>query len=105
MLKKEEIYQRLRKVNDPELGINLVDLGLVYEVKLLGSSSQPEVHIKMTLTTPGCPLAGIFPRLIKDSLFGLPNLDVDSNVKIEIIFDPPWTMEMMSGEARAELGF
>ena len=105
-LTKDDIFQRLHKVIDPELGIDIVKLGLVYDVKV---SEQPAAHykvaIKMTLTTPGCPLAGVFDAMVRDALFGLPNLDTDHDVSIELTFDPPWVPDMMDAEARAELGF
>ncbi len=101
------IYDRLSTVMDPELGIDLVSLGLIYDVSV--SKKQTEVgtrqrvHILMTLTTPGCPLAGVFDKLVKDSLFGLEEIDPDEDVTIELTFDPPWIPDMMTEEARAEL--
>ncbi len=109
MLTEPDIWQQLRQVMDPELGINIVDLGLIYQVNV-GQRQTPEgkkplVHIVMTLTTPGCPLAGIFDQLLKDHLRVWPDLDADHDVHIDITFDPPWVPDMMSAEARAELGF
>ena len=94
---------------DPELGVDIVSLGLIYDVKVAPiQTSQGEesfVHILLTLTTPGCPLAGMFDTLIKDALSEIPELNVSKNVEIEITFDPPWVPDMMSPEAKAELGF
>ena len=90
---------------DPELHVNIVDLGLVYEVNVRRAKGKGHrVHIVMTLTTPGCPLAGMFDALVRHALKKIPGLDVKQDVEIELTFDPPWTMEMMSEEVRAELG-
>lgn len=106
---KETIYDRLRTVLDPELGIDLVSLGLIYDVSVSTRQTEggqrQQVHILMTLTTPGCPLAGVFDKLVKDSLFGLEDLDPDEDVIVELTFDPPWVQDMMSEEALSELGF
>ena len=101
------IYDRLGTVMDPELGIDLVSLGLIYDVsigqKQEKTGEKVKIHILMTLTTPGCPLAGVFDKLVKDSLFGLEGIDPDDDVSIELTFDPPWVPDMMTEEARAEL--
>lgn len=106
---KETVYDRLRTVLDPELGIDLVSLGLIYDVSVSTRQTEggqrQQVHILMTLTTPGCPLAGVFDKLVKDSLFGLENIDPDEDVIVELTFDPPWVQGMMSEEALSELGF
>lgn len=87
-------------VYDPELGINVVDLGLLYDVEVRG---ERDVRLEMTLTTAGCPLYDVIEaevsRVLKER-FG-ENL----NVEVEFVFDPPWTPEMMSEDARLELGF
>jgi len=98
-----DVYQKLSNVIDPELGINIVKLGLIYKVLLVPESGR--VKITMTLTTPGCPLAAVFDGMLRDSLFGLPGLDPDHDVDIELTFDPPWVPDMMDEEAKAELGF
>lgn len=102
----ELIREGLKKVIDPELNINIVDLGLVYDVQLSPEKkgNEPWVIITMTLTTPGCPLAGMFEQMTKDALWGTPGLDVDHDIKIILTFDPPWVSDMMSEEAKAELG-
>ncbi len=96
---------RLKDVIDPELHINIVDLGLIYRATVSEKEGGKAVHVLMTLTTPGCPLAGTIQRMIKDSLYGLEDLNVDKDVDVEITFDPPWTIDAMTEEARAELGF
>jgi metal-sulfur cluster biosynthetic enzyme len=86
-------------VYDPELGLNVVDLGLLYDVTINGRTA----HVEMTLTTMGCPLYDAIQadinRYVKER-FG-----EDVNVEVEFVFDPPWTPAMMSEEARMELGF
>ena len=104
----EDVWARLKKVIDPELNIDIVSLGLIYEVNLKPvqhpAGPQPFVHVMMTLTTPGCPLAGVLDAMVKEVLKDLPGLDTKNNIYIEVTFDPPWTPEMMSEEAKAELG-
>ena len=95
----DEVLAVLRdKVVDPELGMNIVDLGLVYDVDISGN----RISIDMTLTTPGCPLAGAIAaqaeQVLREAFEGF---DVDVN----LVFDPPWTPERMSEEARRALGF
>lgn len=103
------VRQALATVIDPELGIDIVSLGLIYDVAVsqVQHANGPgvQIHITMTLTTPGCPLAAVFDQLLKDALIHLPNVDVDQDVIIEITFDPPWVPDMMSEEAKAQLGF
>lgn len=96
---KIEVFNRLRTVIDPELNVNIVDLGLIYEVKI----SQEELLIKMTLTSPGCPLAPVIYSMVEDCLKGLSGFKKDK-LNLLVVFDPPWTVEMMSEEIRIELG-
>jgi metal-sulfur cluster biosynthetic enzyme len=111
-----DVRQALQTVIDPELGIDIVRLGLIYDVTVTPESERkagvtgrvgtgPHVHILMTLTTPGCPLIATFDVMVRSSLAGLPNLDTEEGVEIELTFDPPWVPDMMEPEARAELGF
>lgn len=94
---EDKVWQALKEVIDPELGINIVDLGLVYEVKIIDG----HVHLKHTLTTPACPLAPIFGQLVGQALKKIGATDYD----IELTFEPPWKPEKMSDEAKAELGW
>lgn len=106
--KVEEVYKRLENVIDPELGISVVKLGLIYTVDVEPKENDPEhdvINISMTLTTPGCPLAAVFDQMLKDALFGIPWLASDQDVHVTLTFDPPWVPEMMDEEAKAELGF
>lgn len=108
-LTAEDVYQRLSQVLDPELGVDIVSLGLIYDVTVAEvqapDGEEPFVHILLTLTTPGCPLAGMFDKMITDAVLGLPGLKKGSQVEVELTFDPPWVPDMMSPEAKAELGF
>lgn len=104
MISKDQVIELLKEVLDPELNINLVDLGLIYEVVVTEVEGHPFVKITMTLTTPGCPLGGQIETMIRDALFSLKELNVERDIDIEVTFDPPWSVDMMSEEARAELG-
>lgn len=109
MTQRQAILSRLRKVIDPELGVNIVDLGLVYDVTVKHPGRKPgrrkkevNVVVVMTLTTPGCPLAGVFDRLVGDAVREIEGV---CDVSVSLTFDPPWTPELMSDEAKAQLGF
>lgn len=97
-ISQRSIINKLTEVMDPELNISIVDLGLVYEVKLTKS----KLKIIMTLTTIGCPLFSLIETQIKDKIkeLGLK----DENISLELTFDPPWSMEKMSKKGRAMLG-
>ena len=96
---EEQVRDALRHVVDPELGINIVDLGLVYDVDI---SDQGVVHIEYTLTTMGCPIGPLIEHQMQSFLENLPGV---SSVDAEMVLRPPWTPEMMSEEARAALGY
>lgn len=106
-LTKKLIEDRLRQVIDPELGINIVDLGLIYGIKINRptTNNQQLITINMTLTTPGCPLAAVFQPMVRQSLADIPGFDPDKNLSLELTFDPPWHTGLMSERAKAELGF
>lgn len=92
---------------DPELGMNVVDLGLIYDIKVKGRGKREEgkqVHILMTLTTPGCPLAAVFMPMIRQALSDIPGFNPYNNLEVEITFDPPWYPGLMSQRAKAEMG-
>jgi len=101
------IYQYLGTVLDPELHIDIVSLGLVYEVTVKDvqkeDGARQHVHILLTLTTPGCPLAHVFEDMIKRGLDEISGFDAFGNVSMELTFDPPWIPDMMTEEARAAL--
>jgi len=98
------VYESLKKVMDPELNIDIVSLGLIYkvEVKTISSDSQG-VKVIMTLTTPGCPLAPVIDKLIKDAIGGMPGVSRE-DVELLLVWEPAWTKAMMSEEAKLELG-
>jgi metal-sulfur cluster biosynthetic enzyme len=96
---KERVLEVLHHVNDPELGINIVDLGLVYGVEI----EDDTVRITYTLTTMGCPIGPLIEAEIKQQL--LSDVEGVSEVDAEMVLRPPWTPEMMSEEAKAALGF
>jgi probable FeS assembly SUF system protein SufT len=96
---EERIWARLRKCYDPEIPINIVDLGLIYSCEILEEGRR--VEIKMTLTAPGC---GMGPVLAKDVQKGIESLPEVETADVEVVFDPPWDQRMMSEAARLELG-
>ncbi|MBI3954619.1 DUF59 domain-containing protein [Candidatus Collierbacteria bacterium] len=96
---EDKVREALRGVVDPELFINVVDLGLVYGVFV---EEGGRVKIEMTLTSPGCPLAGVIDSEVKKAVKKVKGV---KSVKLDIVWDPPWTIEMISEEAKAELGF
>lgn len=106
MFTAQDVQNQLKTVLDPELHIDIVSLGLIYNIDVMDTEGEPLVKILMTLTTPGCPLAGTIQTMIRDALyvFDKVGLDVDQNVEVEVTFDPPWVPDMMSEEAKAELG-
>lgn len=104
MITKKAVLERLKQVIDPELRVNIVDIGLIYKVTINKEKGRTKIHILMTLTTPGCPLAPIIESLVRRALQGWEGLDAKLDVRLEIAFDPPWTVEMMTEEVRAELG-
>lgn len=95
---EERVIDVLKTCFDPEIPVNIYDLGLIYEVKI---NEGNDVFVKMTLTSPACPVAETLPPDVENRIKELP--DVNS-AKVEITFDPPWDKEMMSEEARLELG-
>ena len=96
---EEQVRDALKQVVDPELGINIVDLGLVYDVDI---SDQGVVHIEYTLTTMGCPIGPLIEHQMQSFLEKVPGV---SSVDAEMVLRPPWTPEMMSEEAKAALGY
>ena len=97
-LTTKQIKSKLAEVMDPELNISIVDLGLVYEAKLIKN----KIKVVMTLTTIGCPLFTLIETQVKDKI---KELGVEEkNISLELTFDPPWTMERMSKKGKAMLG-
>lgn len=97
---KENVIAGLRDVFDPEIPVNIYDLGLIYDIEIDPETRKADVL--MTLTAPNCPAAGILPGQAEDAAG---NAEGVSEAEVELTFDPPFTMEMMSDEAKLELGF
>ena len=97
-LTKEDVMEALRKVLDPDIQMNIVDLGLVYEVAVRENNS---VYVQMTLTTPACPYG---PELIENVKTMLRLLKGVKHVAVDVVFSPPWSTEKLSAEAKLELG-
>ena len=93
-----KVIEALKRVHDPEIPVNIYDLGLVYELKI---NDQAEVYIKMTLTTPNCPVAEDMPGIVYNEVKSVEGV---KDVKIDLVFDPPWDKDMISEEALLELG-
>ncbi|MGH2813198.1 MAG: metal-sulfur cluster assembly factor [Actinomycetota bacterium] len=96
---EEQVSESLKVVNDPELGINIVDLGLVYDIQV---TPDGEVHIVYTLTSAGCPIGPMLDREIKEVLGQVEGV---AQVTTDLIFSPPWGPEKMSDLAKSALGF
>ncbi len=95
----EDVVGACRTVYDPEIPVNIYDLGLVYTVEINPENS---VHVIMSLTAPGCPVAGEMPGWVSDAVSAVPGV---KEVEVDITWEPQWGMDMMSDEARLELGF
>jgi len=96
MITSEMVYEQLKTVMDPELHIDIVGLGLIYDVLV----TKDRIKVVMTLTTPGCPLAGEIDRLVKEAVKPLG----DCEIEIELVWEPAWSREMMSEEAKLVMG-
>lgn len=104
MVDKKQVFSKLKKVIDPELGVDIVSLGFIYEVDITSEDEVIAINIVMTLTTPGCPLIDTIEKDVKRELSAFPGVEAE-RVGVELTFDPPWTIDMMSEEARLQLGF
>ena len=91
------IYESLRNVFDPEIPVNVVDLGLIYDVQV----KENDVYVQMTLTFPGC---GMGPYIAQQAEWAIQEIEGVDEVEIELVFDPPWTPELISEEAKAQMG-
>ena len=97
-LTKEVVIEALKNVYDPEIPVNVVDLGLVYDVQVKEGS---DIYVQMTLTFPGC---GMGPFIAQQAEWAIQEIDGVADVEIEMVFDPPWSPELISEEAKAQLG-
>ena len=94
----EEIIKIICTIFDPEIPVNIYELGLIYDVEV---SEEGSVRITMTLTSPNCPVAESLPLEVEEKV---KSIDLINDVKVSIVFEPPWTKDMMSEEAKLELG-
>ncbi len=99
---EESVYAALRQVNDPELFVNIVDLGLVYEVQVAQRGRTSDILIKMTMTSPACPAGPQLVQEVKDALADLG--EEIGTVNVELVLSPPWTPDRMTDDARDQLG-
>ena len=93
---KDKVIMEIKKIYDPEIPVNIYELGLIYDITI----KDKDVQVKMTLTTPNCPVAESLPKEVKDSIMGL---DEVNNVNLDLVWDPPWNKSMMSEAAKLEL--
>lgn len=93
-----QVIEALRMVFDPEIPVNIYELGLIYEIKVDPSAT---VEVRMTLTSPNCPAAGILPGEVQEKVRAVPGV---TDAKVEVVFDPPWDPSKMSEAAKLELG-
>ncbi len=94
----EKIVEVLKSIYDPEIPVDIYELGLIYDVLV---NTEYEVKILMTLTTPNCPVAESLPQEVEEKV---KSMDIVKDCEVEITFDPPWTQDLMSEEAKLELG-
>ena len=93
---KEKVINEIKKIYDPEIPVNIFELGLIYDISIENNY----VKVKMTLTTPNCPVAESLPKEVKDSIMELKEVD---KVDLDLVWDPPWNKSMMSESAKLEL--
>ena len=96
-IEEEEVIECIKSVMDPEIPVNLYDLGLIYEIKI---NNKNDIKIKMTLTNPNCPVAGTMPRSVGESVEKLSNLN---SIEVSLVWDPKWNKDLMSEEAKLAL--
>ena len=93
---KEKVITEIKKIYDPEIPVNIYELGLIYDISI----KENNVNVKMTLTTPNCPVAESLPKEVKDSILEIKEVE---NVNLDLVWDPPWDKSMMSEAAKLEL--
>jgi len=96
---EHKIIEMIKTCYDPEIPVNIYEMGLIYDIQIDDSY---QALVKMTLTSPGCPVAGTLPGEIQEKVKSVEGI---SNAKVEVVWDPPWTPDMMTEEAKLELGF
>jgi FeS assembly SUF system protein len=94
---KEKIIEEVKKIYDPEVPVNIYELGLIYKIEVLKDN---KVNVEMTLTTPNCPVAESLPSSVKENIMKVAGV---TDVDLKLVWDPPWTKDMMSEAAKLEL--
>ena len=94
---KEKIIKEIKKIYDPEIPVNIYELGLIYKIEI---TDKKKVNIDMTLTTPNCPVADSLPKMVKNNILKIEGI---SDVDLNLVWDPPWTKDKMSEVAKLEL--
>ena len=94
---KEKIVSEIKKIYDPEIPVNIYELGLIYKIEI---DDKNKVEVEMTLTSPNCPVAESLPKMVKDNILNLAGVD---DVDLKLVWDPPWTKDKMSEAAKLEL--
>ena len=97
LINKSEIVESLKTIHDPELPVNIYDLGLIYDIRLIDKN---DLKIKMSLTAPGCPVAGEMPGQVANTLAKIPNVGL---IEVELVWEPAWTKDRMSEDAKLAL--
>ena len=94
---KDKIITEVKKIYDPEIPVNIYDLGLIYNIEIKNDN---EAYIEMTLTSPNCPVAESLPKMVKENINSIEEV---KKVELKLVWNPPWTKDMMSEEAKLEL--
>ena len=94
---KDKIIAEIKKIYDPEIPVNIYELGLIYKIDIKDAK---KVNIEMTLTSPNCPVAESLPKMVKDNILKIADVD---DVDLKLVWDPPWTKDKMSEAAKLEL--
>ena len=100
--REEMIWQQLKTVRDPEIPVNIVDLGLIYAAAAVPVDGGKRIEVRMSLTAPGCTMSDVIKAEVERKMAALPEV---SEVKVDVVFDPPWSPDMMSEAAKLQLGF
>ena len=95
---EEKVIEQLKTIFDPEIPLNIYELGLIYDIDI---SQDNKVHIRMTLTAPACPVAGSLPPQVEAQIESIPQV---KSAEVELVWDPPWSRDMLSEAARLQLG-
>ena len=94
---KDKVIAEIKKVYDPEIPVNIYDLGLIYKIEI---KNENEAYVEMTLTSPNCPVADSLPKMVKENIQSIEGI---KKVDLKLVWNPPWTKDMMSDEAKLEL--